>query len=78
LGCGEQPGVECRRTLVFLHDLRAFISDADNRGAGFCLRLLLNDGEHLFQTLNLAFGLTAMLFEGSPQFLILGSFRHFG
>jgi hypothetical protein len=40
---------------------------------GFC-----SAGEHLFQTLNLAFGLTAMLFEGSPQFLILGSFRHFG
>jgi hypothetical protein len=60
LGCGKESGVKCRRTLVFLHNLRALIGDSDKRGAGFSFRLLLNDGEHLFQTLHLAFGLTAL------------------
>jgi hypothetical protein len=43
------------------------------------LGLLLNDSEYLFQTRNLALGLTAMLLEGSPQLviIIMGSFRHF-
>jgi hypothetical protein len=73
----KQPGIERGGTFVFGHDLRAFIGNANDRGAGLSLRLLVDDAEYLFEPLYLAFGLTAMLFEGRLQLFILGSFRHF-
>ena len=60
----KQPGIERGGTFVFRHDLRAFIGNANDRGAGFSLRLLVDDAEYLLKPLNLAFGLAAMLFEG--------------
>jgi hypothetical protein len=74
----KQPGIERGGTFVFLHDLRAFIGNANDRGTGFSLRLLVDDGEYLFESLNLAFGLAAMLFEGRLQLFIWAAFAILG
>ena len=74
----QQAGVEGRRALVFLHDLLAFVDDADDGIAGLALRLLADQAEHLFEPLHLAFGLRVMLLERRPELVRLRRLRHLG
>ncbi len=45
---GEKTGIQRGRAFVFLHDLGAFVGDADNGVAFLGLRLLVDRGEDLF------------------------------
>ena len=75
----EQAGVERGRAFIFLHDLCAFVSNADDCIAGLVLRLLVDGHEDLFEPRHVTLGL-GFVFGESPfqrgacaAFSILGS-----
>src|SRR6476469_5621346 len=78
LGGSEQPGIKGGRSLVLLHDFRTFVGDANDGSAGLALRLLVDDGEHLLQPIDLSFGFDAVLLECFLELLVLSGLCHLG
>jgi hypothetical protein len=54
LGCREQASVESKRAFGFVHNLRAFIRNADDCITGFALRPLFDFLEDLFKAIDVA------------------------
>ena len=77
LRCRQQPGVECRRVGVFVHDLLALIENALDRVAFLAARGLAELLEDLLESLDLALGLVMMPFKRRPQLIRVGRLRHF-
>jgi len=50
--------------------------NADDCCTSLALRLLLDQREHFFEALNLAFGLVVMLLESGLELLVLSRLRH--
>jgi hypothetical protein len=73
---GQQASAQSWRALIFFDDLGALFRDADDGCASFALRLLLDDGKHLLQALDRAFGFGAVIFERGLEILALRSLCH--
>jgi hypothetical protein len=72
----EQASVECGRTFVFGHDFRALVSYANDRRAGFSLRLFIDGRKHLLEPFDLTLGFTMVLFKSRPKLFTLSRFCH--
>ena len=65
LRSSQQTGIEGRHALIFVHDLLALVDDSQNRIACLTPGRFLDQSEHLLKSINLAFGLHEVLFEGN-------------
>jgi hypothetical protein len=66
---GEQPGVERRLSLVFVHDLGAFVENILDRIALLAASRLSEKFEDLLEAFDLTFGFVVMLFEGRAKLI---------
>src|SRR5690242_6367185 len=78
LGGRDETRVESRLALVLLHDLLAFLDDAEDCVAGLSLRLRVDLVEYLLEAFDVLLGLIFVFCEGGAQLLRLGRLGHLG
>jgi hypothetical protein len=72
---GQQPGIDRRRTLVFIHDLGAFVGDADDRVTGLACGFLSIMANTCFETIDVALGFGVVLLESGLEHIAVSSLR---